>query len=233
MLRAEKIHKTYRDGKRDLDVLRGIDLEIEKGETIAVVGPSGAGKSTLLHIMGGLDKPTRGRILLDDVDLYRLPDKKKAWVRNSKIGFVFQFYHLLPEFTAIENVLLPALIWAQGFSRWNLPETRPKGLRQAKDNAENLLKGFSLGERLRHRPGELSGGEQQRVAIARALINNPELLLCDEPTGNLDSSMGEEILDILFALNKNNNMTVVIVTHDKEIAKRSKRVIEIKDGRLV
>lgn len=223
MLRAEKIYKTYKSGKRELQVLRGIDLEIKKGEMLALVGPSGAGKSTLLHIMGGLDRPGSGNVLFNDKDLYRLSDKKRAWVRNSKIGFVFQFYHLLPEFTALENTIMPALIWAKG-SRFKARGTR--------DRAESLLKEFGLEDRLTHRPGELSGGEQQRVAIARALINGPELLLCDEPTGNLDSAMGGEILNILFGLNKKNNMTVVIVTHDKEIARRSGKVVEIRDGML-
>ncbi|MBU3911656.1 MAG: ABC transporter ATP-binding protein [Candidatus Omnitrophica bacterium] len=240
MLRVEGVHKIYKTGKRDLRVLRGIDLEIKKSETLTVVGPSGAGKSTLLHIMGGLDRPSKGRVLLDDKELYRLSDKKRAWVRNNRIGFVFQFYHLLPEFTALENVLLPALIWAQGFPRLRSGQARLKASlgfardRQgSKNRAEYLLREFGLGERLRHRPGELSGGEQQRVAIARALINGPELLFCDEPTGNLDSSMGEEILNILFNLNKNNNTTVVVVTHDKEIAKRSSRVIEMRDGKFI
>lgn len=223
MLRAENIHKIYRDGKRDLVVLQGVDLEVSKGEVLAVVGPSGAGKSTLLHITGGLDRPSSGRVILDNEDLYKMPDKKRAWVRNNKIGFVFQFYHLLPEFTALENTIMPGLIRGEGSG------TKGAGV---KKKAEDLLRELGLGERLRHRPGELSGGEQQRVAIARALINDPELLLCDEPTGNLDSGMGEEILDILFSLNKN-NITVVIVTHDKEIAKRSSRVVEMRDGKLV
>lgn len=224
MLKTENVYKIYRDGKRDLQVLRGINLEVKTGETLAVVGPSGAGKSTLLHIMGSLDKPTSGKVLLDNTDLYKLSDNKRAWIRNNKVGFVFQFYHLLPEFNALENVLIPALIWTQG------SRLKSEGI---KDRARTLLKEFGLGSRVTHRPGELSGGEQQRVAIVRALINNPELLLCDEPTGNLDSSMGEEILKILFGLNKKNNTTVVIVTHDKEIAKRSDRVVEIRDGKLV
>jgi lipoprotein-releasing system ATP-binding protein len=222
MLRAEKIYKTYKSGKRDLQVLRGIDLEIKKGEMLALVGPSGAGKSTLLHIMGGLDRPGSGRVLLDNKDIYKMSDKKRAWTRNNKIGFVFQFYHLLSEFTSFENTIMPALIWGG----------RP-GAKGARKKAESLLREFGLGGRLTHRPGELSGGEQQRVAIARALINGPELLLCDEPTGNLDSAMGEEILNILFDLNKKNNTSVVIVTHDKEIAGRSDRVAEIRDGMLI
>ncbi len=217
MLKTKGIHKIYKNGKTALHVLQGIDLEVKKGESLAIVGPSGAGKSTLLHILGGLDRPTEGKVFLDDVDFYKLPDKEISRLRNQKIGFVFQFYHLLPEFTALENTLMPALI---------------KG-KNIKHRAEDLLQSFGLGGRMHHRPSELSGGEKQRVAIARALVNNPGILLCDEPTGNLDSKMGEGILRILFGLNKKDNTTVVIVTHDRGIAKHSDRVLEIKDGRLV
>jgi len=217
MLQAFGIHKIYKNGNKALHVLQGIDLEVKKGEALAVVGPSGAGKSTLLHILGGLDRPTKGRLLLDGVDFYRLPDKESARLRNQNIGFVFQFYHLLPEFTAIENTLMPGLIKGESL----------------KEKAGDLLKEFGLGDRLDHRPNELSGGEQQRVAIARALVASPTVLLCDEPTGNLDSKMGEEILRILFGLNKRNNMTIVIVTHDRGIARGADRVLEIKDGHLI
>lgn len=223
MLRAEGVHKIYKDGKKDLHVLKGIELEVKKGEALGVVGPSGAGKSTLLHILGGIDRPSSGRIFLDDKDFYALPDGERAWLRNKKIGFVFQFYHLLPEFTALENTMMPALI-AQGARR------KAQGIRE---RAEALLRAFGLGNRLQHRPNELSGGEQQRVAIARALVNSPEVLLCDEPTGNLDSAMGEEILKIIFGLNKKSNATVVVVTHDREIANRADRAVEIRDGKLV
>ncbi|MBU1062456.1 MAG: ABC transporter ATP-binding protein [Candidatus Omnitrophica bacterium] len=217
MLRAEGINKIYRHGRKDLQVLHGIGIEVAKGETVALVGPSGAGKSTLLHILGGIDRPSSGKVFLDKQDFYALPDNERAWLRNERIGFVFQFYHLLPEFTALENAMMPALI---------------KGVR-VDERARGLLQEFGLSDRLRHRPGELSGGEQQRVAIVRALMNNPEILLCDEPTGNLDSKMGEEILKILFGLNKKKNSTIVIVTHDKEIAKSANRVVEIKDGRIM
>jgi len=223
MLRAEGIHKIYRDGKKDLRVLKGIDLEVGKGETVSVVGPSGAGKSTLLHILGGLDRPNSGKVFLGDSDFYALSENDRARHRNQKIGFVFQFYHLLPEFTALENAMMPALVPCQ------VSGVRCQG---ARGKAERLLKNIGLGNRLSHRPGELSGGEQQRVAIARALINNPEVLLCDEPTGNLDSKMGEEILDILFGLNKEHRTTIVLVTHDKGIAKRAARTAEIRDGRI-
>ena len=217
MLRAEGIHKIYRDGKKDLQVLKGIDLEVRKGEALAIQGPSGAGKSTLLHILGGLDRPSAGKVFLDGKDFYEQRDNKRAQLRNRKIGFVFQFYHLLPEFTALENTRMPMLVRGH----------------DSRGKAEEILQELGLGDRLSHRPGELSGGEQQRVAIARSLVNDPELLLCDEPTGNLDSKMGKEILDILFDLNKINNTTIVIVTHDGKIAKRANRILEMKDGRVL
>ena len=217
MLRAEGIHKIYRDGKKDLQVLKGIDLEVRKGEALAIQGPSGAGKSTLLHILGGLDRPSAGKVFLDGKDFYEQRDNKRAQLRNRKIGFVFQFYHLLPEFTALENTRMPMLVRGH----------------DSRGKAEEILQELGLGDRLSHRPGELSGGEQQRVAIARSLVNDPELLLCDEPTGNLDSKMGKEILDILFDLNKINKTTIVIVTHDGKIAKRANRIEEMKDGRVL
>ena len=223
MLRAEAIHKIYRDGKKDLHVLKGIDLEIEKAGSLAIVGPSGAGKSTLLHILGGLDRPSSGKVFVDGLDLYTLKDNKRAGLRNKRIGFVFQFYHLLPEFTALENVMMPALMALDS-------RLKAQGIRKT---TESLMRELGLGDRMQHRPGELSGGEQQRVAIGRSLINSPDVLLCDEPTGNLDSEMGEETLDLLFNLNKKNHATVVIVTHDRAIAKRADRVIEIRDGRII
>ena len=222
MLRADGIHKIYRDGKKDLHVLKGIDLEIEKAGSLAIVGPSGAGKSTLLHILGGLDRPSSGKVFVDGLDLYTLKDNKRAGLRNKRIGFVFQFYHLLSEFTALENVMMPALMALD--SRLKAQDIRK--------TTESLMRELGLGDRMQHRPGELSGGEQQRVAIGRSLINSPDVLLCDEPTGNLDSEMGEETLDLLFNLNKKNHATVVIVTHDRAIAKRADRVIEIRDGRI-
>jgi len=224
MLRADNVHKIYKDGKRELHVLKGVSLELRKDDVIAIVGPSGAGKSTLLHILGGIDKPSSGKVFLDNFDFYSLDDVKRAGFRNQKIGFVFQFYHLLPDFTALENVMLPKLIGVRS----------SRSERQtAKNRAEVLLEDVGLGKRMHHRPSELSGGEQQRVAIARALVNNPKALLCDEPTGNLDSEMGLEILNILFSLNKKNKTAIVIVTHDKEIAKRANRIVEMKDGVLV
>ena len=235
MLRAEAIHKIYRDGKKDLHVLKGIDLEIEKAGSLAIVGPSGAGKSTLLHILGGLDRPSSGKVFVDGLDLYTLKDNKRAGLRNKRIGFVFQFYHLLPEFTALENVMMPALMALGSTPNHSLRSGTGHGLKAQgiRKTTESLMRELGLGDRMQHRPGELSGGEQQRVAIGRSLINSPDVLLCDEPTGNLDSEMGEETLDLLFNLNKKNHATVVIVTHDRAIAKRADRVIEIRDGRII
>jgi len=236
MLRADNIHKIYKDGKRELHVLKGVSLELRKDEVIAIAGPSGAGKSTLLHILGGIDKPSSGRVFLDNSDFYSLDDVKRAKFRNQKIGFVFQFYHLLPEFTALENVMLPALIKGEGYAQnHSLRSGTGHGVKGGtpRNRAEVLLEDVGLGKRMSHRPSELSGGEQQRVAIARALMNNPKALLCDEPTGNLDSEMGLEILNILFGLNKKNSTAIVIVTHDKEIARRADKIVEMKDGILV
>ncbi|MBI4335563.1 MAG: ABC transporter ATP-binding protein, partial [Candidatus Omnitrophica bacterium] len=185
-----------------------------------------AGKSTLLHILGGLDEPTGGRVLINDEDMYGLSGAKRALIRNRKIGFVFQFYHLLPEFTALENVMLPAMIGAKR-RRGDGPAAAP-----ARENAARVLEMVGLGHRMSHRPGQLSGGEQQRAAIARALINEPLLLLCDEPTGNLDSVSGREIVDLLSRLNVEMKRTVVVVTHEEDISKRTDRVLYMRDGKL-
>ncbi|HRZ87127.1 MAG TPA: ABC transporter ATP-binding protein, partial [bacterium] len=174
ILRAVDVHKVYRMGDEDLDVLRGVSLDVRKGDFIAITGPSGVGKSTLLHIMGGLDRPTRGAVSVRETDIYKLNDRKRSQFRSRSVGFVFQFYHLLPEFTALENVMLPALAGGEA------------GSADVKSRAEKLLGDVGLAARSAHRPGQMSGGEQQRVAIARALMNGPDLLLADEPTGNLD-----------------------------------------------
>jgi lipoprotein-releasing system ATP-binding protein len=200
-----------------------VSLEVKGGESLGIVGPSGAGKSTLLHIIGGLDRPTHGKVLLDAVDIYRLADSKRARIRNERVGFVFQFYHLLPEFTALENVMLPAMIKGIGGS----------GYQDISDRAKDILKNVGLSHRTGHRPGELSGGEAQRVAIARALVNSPDVLLCDEPTGNLDSKNGEAILELLFALKAMKGISLVVVTHDEGISARTEKSIHLRDGRLV
>jgi lipoprotein releasing system ATP-binding protein len=219
-LEAQNIHKYYSNGHKKLHVLKGIDLEIKKSQMKVIIGPSGAGKSTLLHILGGLDYPSRGKVLIDNQDLYRIKDNKRSKLRNKKIGFVFQFYHLLPEFTAIENVMLPSMIYNE--------ERKSKKELWAK--AENLLAKVGLSGRINHRPSELSGGEQQRVAVARALMNEPDLLLCDEPTGNLDSDNSKRLIDLLKDLNEKNKQAFLIVSHDKSMTKITNHITEIKDG---
>ncbi|MCB0805434.1 MAG: ABC transporter ATP-binding protein [Bacteroidales bacterium] len=213
MIRAEKIVKSF--GK--LKVLKGIDLEIKKGEIVSVVGASGAGKSTLLHIIGTLDKPDSGDILFDDKRVGAMNDNQLSAFRNKHIGFVFQFHHLLPEFTAIENVSMPAFI--AGMSK-----------NKALKRAEDLLAYLNLSERKEHKPAELSGGEQQRVAVARALINDPAVVLADEPSGNLDSASARELHELFFNLRKKINQTFVIVTHNDELADMADRKLVITDG---
>ena len=224
-MQAINVHKTYRNGARELRVLKGIDLKIEKGKFVSILGPSGAGKSTLLHILGGLDEPTEGSVIFDNEDIYKLGDRKRAGLRNKKIGFAFQFYHLLPEFCALENVMLPALIKGKRQCRgvWPYAPT---------EDAQRLLELVGLKDRMYHRPGELSGGEQQRTAIARALVNEPELLLCDEPTGNLDSATGQGIIELLHKLNREKKTTIVVVTHEEGIAAKADKVVNIKDGEI-
>ncbi|MCK5306085.1 MAG: ABC transporter ATP-binding protein [Candidatus Omnitrophica bacterium] len=223
ILKAYNLHKRYPSGYEKLDVLKGLDIEISKGEILMVMGRSGAGKSTLLHILGGLDFPSEGRVLMNDVDIYKLNDSKRASLRNEKIGFIFQFFHLLPEFTALENVMLPAVI----------NKARRAGRKGLRKRASRLIEQVGLSERANHRPGELSGGEQQRVAVARALINEPELVLCDEPTGNLDSENSGRLVDLLKELNNKNKQTFMIVSHDETISEAAHRVVKIEDGRII
>ncbi len=223
ILEAKNIHKVYTNGKRNLNVLKGVNLVLDKGRFVAIVGPSGAGKSTLLHILGGLDLPTRGEVIFEDQDIYGLSDPLLSKVRNKKIGFVFQFYHLLPEFTVQENVLMPAYI----SSEFKVQSSK------FKDKADRLLDEVGLSERREYFPAQLSGGERQRVAIVRSLMNDPSLLLCDEPTGNLDSASGEEIISLVKKINRENQMTTVLVTHNLELAKRADQVYHLKDGILV
>jgi len=213
MIQASGIHKSY----GSLEVLKGIDLHIAKREIVSIVGASGAGKSTLLHIIGTLDKADRGQLVIDGTEVNRLSDTALATFRNQKIGFVFQFHHLLPEFTAIENICIPAFIGGMG-------------RKEAVEKAEKLLEYLNLTERKNHKPAELSGGEQQRIAVARALINEPAVVLADEPSGNLDSKSAQELHKLFFRLRDEMNQTFVIVTHNPELAAMSDRTITIKDG---
>jgi len=219
ILEIAGLEKTFPHPRGPVEVLRGIDLTVAAGETIAVVGVSGAGKSTLLHCLGAIDRPSRGRIIYDGADLSSLKPLELARVRNGKIGFVFQFHHLLPEFDALENVMIPALI-----ARLSPAEAEKK--------ARAVLLELGLSERLHHRVGELSGGEEQRVAVARAMILEPKLLLCDEPTGNLDSETGKKVEDLLLELNRNKGVTLIIVTHNEALASRMHRVLRLKNGRV-
>ncbi len=215
-IKLENVYKTF----KPVEVLKDINLEILDNEFISIVGPSGAGKSTLLHLICTLEKPDKGTVKYDDKDIYKLNDKELSNFRNKNIGFVFQFHHLLPEFSAIENVMLPALI--AGISK-----------EKATVKAERLLTELNLKHRLTHKPQELSGGEQQRVAIARALINDPKFLLADEPTGNLDSQNAEEVINLFKRLHNQANLTIILVTHQESFANISDRIIHIKDGYIV
>jgi len=217
ILEARDLHKRYEMGSRSLEVLRGVSLQIQRGEFLALQGASGAGKSTLLHLLGGLDTPNKGEVHFQGQNLDTLSDTALARLRNLKIGFVFQAYHLLPELDALENVCLPARM-----GRMPAAEAERRG--------RELLGRVGLGERLEHKPFELSGGEQQRVALARALIQSPELILADEPTGNLDSHTGEEIIELLCALQRERQATLLIATHDARVAARAPRVVELVDG---
>ena len=222
MLEAFDLQKSYNHKTNLLHVLRGVSLKVKDGDFLSIVGPSGAGKSTLLHILGGLDRPNGGKVVLDNEEIYALGDRERANLRNRKIGFVFQFYHLLPEFSALENVILPYLIRGDMANR-----------KEAEDKGQSLLEKVGLKARVTHRPNQLSGGEQQRVAIARALVNDPEIIFCDEPTGNLDSQSGKEVIELLSQLNKKNGQTLVIVTHDEKIATLSAKTVRMQDGRLL
>lgn len=217
LLRIEGLSKSFQHMGNTLEVLRDVNLTVQQGELISIVGPSGAGKSTLLHCMGTLDLPTRGRIQLAGEELTTMSSSRLAAVRNREVGFVFQFHHLLPEFDALENVMLPGLI--QGKKRKDLV-----------DRAMGLLKEVGVAHRATHRPGEMSGGEQQRVAVARALVLEPKLLLADEPTGNLDSGTGNAVHELFFEINRQHSTTIVVVTHNPAFAESMPRVVRMKDG---
>jgi putative ABC transport system ATP-binding protein len=219
VIRLEDVEKTYIMGKVKVHALRGVDLTIKKGEYVAIMGPSGSGKSTLMNQVGALDRPTKGKVFIEEHDISKMSDNELAKIRRENIGFVFQQFNLIPRLTAIENVELP--MWYAGI---------PK-IKRIKRAAE-LLKLVGLGDRMKHRPAELSGGQMQRVCIARALANNPDIIMADEPTGNLDSKSSEDIMKILEKLNKEGR-TIIMVTHEEEYAKRAERTIYIRDGRIV
>ncbi|MFO3148419.1 lipoprotein-releasing ABC transporter ATP-binding protein LolD, partial [Legionella pneumophila serogroup 1] len=207
ILTSQKLYKSYHDGTSTVDVLKGVDLAITKGDRIAIIGPSGSGKSTLLHLLGGLDKPTSGLITLGNVNWQKINEKQRCQLRNQQLGFVYQFHHLLPEFTALENVMMPLLLAGMA-------------VKDAEEKAINMLEQVGLKPRLTHKPAQLSGGERQRVAIARALVHQPHCVLADEPTGNLDEATASKVFDLMLELNKKMNTALVIVTHDQRIAER-------------
>ncbi|MEK6726764.1 MAG: ABC transporter ATP-binding protein [Deltaproteobacteria bacterium] len=220
LIEVKEIYKSYGLPDKKVDVLKGLSLTVNRGQKLAIVGASGTGKSTLLHILGTIDRPLSGEVLYEGVNPFNLSDTAIAGFRNRKIGYVFQFHHLLPEFSAIENVMMPAIIAG-------IPPI------EAELKAEEILIEVGLRDRLTHKPGELSGGEQQRVAVARALTLNPDILLADEPTGNLDAKTGESVHDLLVEINKNKGVTMVIVTHNDKLAARMERVIALIDGKAV
>ncbi|HDD71435.1 MAG TPA: ABC transporter ATP-binding protein [Candidatus Aenigmarchaeota archaeon] len=220
LIKLENVSKVYRMGETKVQALKNINLKIEKGENVVIIGPSGCGKSTLLHLMGCLDRPTKGKVLIDGRDVSKLSDNELAKIRREKIGFIFQFFYLIPTLTALENVMLP-MTFAGVPSK--------EKIRRAKE----LLKLVGLERRMYHKRSELSGGEIQRVAIARALANDPEIILADEPTGNLDSKSGKEVIKYLVRLNKEKNVTLVVVTHDLSIVKFFERKIYLKDGQII
>lgn len=220
ILASQKLYKSYHDGTSKVEVLKGIDLSISKGDRVAIIGPSGSGKSTLLHLLGGLDKPSSGSIVLGDINWQKINEKQRCQLRNQQLGFVYQFHHLLPEFTALENVMMPLLL--AGMS-----------VKNAQIKANNMLEQVGLQQRLEHKPAQLSGGERQRVAIARALVHQPHCVLADEPTGNLDEATASKVFDLMLELNKKMNTALVIVTHDQQIAERMDKILVLHEGTLI
>jgi putative ABC transport system ATP-binding protein len=220
-IRCENLHKEYKLGKVTIEALRGLDLKIKKGEFVAIVGVSGSGKSTLMHLMGALDTPSNGKVAIGEKELSKISDKELTMLRSEKIGFVFQTFNLFPAVSALDNVEI-----VMRFSNKKIPK------KQRQQKAKELLEMVGLGDRMNHKPSELSGGERQRVAIARSLANDPEIILADEPTGNLDSKTSKEIIQLLKNLNKEKGITVVVVTHDPRIAREAERTITMMDGRI-
>ena len=220
LLRVEKLHKSFWIDHKEIEVIKNVSFQAQEGEMISIVGASGAGKSTLLHILGALDRPTSGEVFFENESLFQKRDTELSLFRNKKVGFIFQFHHLLPEFNAVENVMMPALI--SGMNK-----------NMARGLAEKKLEEVGLSHRLRHKPGELSGGEQQRVAISRALMLHPKLLLADELTGNLDTKTGEQIQELLLGLNQTYRMTVIVVTHNEALAQRLPKRFQMVDGNLL
>jgi predicted ABC-type transport system involved in lysophospholipase L1 biosynthesis ATPase subunit len=215
-IKAENLHRGYSVGKKRIEVLHGIDLEVSRGEKVFLCGPSGAGKTTLMYILAGLEKPEQGRVWVDGKDLYALSRRQQAAIRNQRMSYIFQNYYLMPELTALENVMVPAMISGKDLT----------------DKARGSLERVGLGKRMDHLPAELSGGEQQRVAIARALVNSPQIIFADEPTGNLDSRNGGQVMDMLLSLSAEDGATLVVVTHDESLAEHGDRKLVIKDGMI-
>ncbi|KTD58013.1 lipoprotein releasing system ATP-binding protein [Legionella sainthelensi] len=219
ILNVTKLCKSYNDGASKVNVLRGVDLSITEGERLAIIGPSGSGKSTLLHLLGGLDKPTSGDVCIKEVNWQKINEKKRCQLRNQGLGFIYQFHHLLPEFTALENVAMPLLL-------------AKKSVRDAEEKASKMLDDVGLKERKTHKPAQLSGGERQRVAIARALVHQPYCVLADEPTGNLDEVTATKVFELMLELNRKMSTALVIVTHDHQLAKQMDRVLVLGEGLL-